>query len=107
MGLGLLSSTGCKYKRLPRSPHATDIGSTQPRFQGGTLPETTAEEQEIARRYHRFYLALQLRDLCNEVPIHRVALKYDVPRGSVQSLAQTCQGFAAGMVKFCEVMGWG
>lgn len=77
------------------------------RLQGGILKETTEEEKDTARRYHRFYLALQLRDLCNEVPIHRVAQKYDVPRGAVQTLAQTCQGFAAGMVKFCEAMGWG
>ncbi|KAK4105480.1 P-loop containing nucleoside triphosphate hydrolase protein [Parathielavia hyrcaniae] len=74
---------------------------------GSTLKETTPEEKEAARRYHRFYLALQLRDLCNEMPIHRVAQKYDMPRGSVQTLAQTCQGFAAGMIKFCETMGWG
>lgn len=25
----------------------------------------------------------------------------------VQNLAQTCHGFAAGMVKFCQRMGWG
>ncbi|KAK3941565.1 DNA polymerase theta, partial [Diplogelasinospora grovesii] len=74
---------------------------------GGTLKETTTEEKEISRRYHRFYLALQLRDLCNEVPVHRVAQKYDMPRGTVQTLAQSCQGFAAGMIKFCESMGWG
>ncbi|KAK3394700.1 P-loop containing nucleoside triphosphate hydrolase protein [Podospora didyma] len=74
---------------------------------GGTLKETTAEGKETAWRYHRFYLALQLRDVCNEIPIHRVAQKYDMPRGSVQTLAQTCQGFAAGMIKFCEAMGWG
>lgn len=74
---------------------------------GGTLKETTPEEKEISRRYHRFYLALQLRDLCNEVPVHRVAQKYDTPRGMVQNLAQICQGFAAGMIKFCESMGWG
>ncbi len=71
------------------------------------MKETTPQETETARRYRRFFLALQLRDLCNEVPIHRVAKKYDVPRGSVQTLAQTCQGFAAGMIKFCESMGWG
>jgi DNA polymerase theta len=71
------------------------------------LRETTAEEKDVARRYRRFYLALQLRDFCNEVPIHRVAQKYDTPRGAVQSLSQTCQGFAAGMIKFCEHMGWG
>ncbi|KAH6619643.1 hypothetical protein B0J18DRAFT_482223 [Chaetomium sp. MPI-SDFR-AT-0129] len=73
---------------------------------GGILRETTPEDRDTARRYHRFYLALQLRDLCNETPIHRVSHKYDVPRGAVQTLAQTCQGFAAGMIKFCETMGW-
>ncbi|KAL6828360.1 P-loop containing nucleoside triphosphate hydrolase protein [Trichoderma camerunense] len=75
--------------------------------QGVPLKENTPEERELARVYRRFYLALQLRDLCNEMPIHVVARKYDSPRGSVQTLAQTCQGFAAGMIKFCEQMGWG
>lgn len=74
---------------------------------GGSLPERTLEEIELARVYRRFYAALQLRDLCNEVPVLQVARKYDIPRGSVQTLAQTCHGFAAGMVKFCERMGWG
>lgn len=77
------------------------------RLSGGILRERTAQEKDNVRRYHRFYLALQLRDLCNEMPIHRVAQKYDMPRGSVQNLAQTSQGFAAGMIKFCEMMGWG
>ncbi|ETS87920.1 hypothetical protein PFICI_01748 [Pestalotiopsis fici W106-1] len=75
--------------------------------QGGKMKENTPEERELSRIYSRFYLALQLRDLCNESPVHAVARKYDVPRGSVQTLAQTCQGFAAGMVKFCDGMGWG
>lgn len=77
------------------------------RMRGGAIKTSTAEEKELARIYHRFYLALQLRDLCNEVPIHRVAKKFEMPRGTVQTLAQTCQGFAAGMIKFCEQMGWG
>ncbi|KAI4601492.1 hypothetical protein KJ359_011621 [Pestalotiopsis sp. 9143b] len=72
--------------------------------QGGKMKEETPQERELSRIYCRFYLALQLRDICNESPIHAVARKYDVPRGSVQTLAQTCQGFAAGMVKFCEGM---
>lgn len=71
------------------------------------MKETTPAEVEIARIYRRFYSALQLRDLCNEVPIFAVARKYDLPRGAVQSLAQTCHGFAAGMIKFCERMNWG
>ncbi|KAK0746159.1 P-loop containing nucleoside triphosphate hydrolase protein [Schizothecium vesticola] len=76
-------------------------------LRGGNLKENTPEEKQQARRYYRFYMALQLRDLCNEMPIHRVAQKYDMPRGSVQTLAQTCEGFAAGMIKFCENMDWG
>ncbi|VTT70701.1 unnamed protein product [Fusarium fujikuroi] len=75
--------------------------------QGATLRETTPEEKQVARVHRRFYLALQLRDLCNEIPIHIVARKYDVPRGMVQNLSQTCQGFAAGMIKFCQQMSWG
>ncbi|KAF3762423.1 hypothetical protein M406DRAFT_92805 [Cryphonectria parasitica EP155] len=74
---------------------------------GGTMKTSTTQEKELIRVYHRFYLALQLRELCNEMPVHRVAQKYEVPRGTVQTLAQTCQGFAAGMIKFCEQMGWG
>ncbi|KAI3328400.1 P-loop containing nucleoside triphosphate hydrolase protein [Ustulina deusta] len=75
--------------------------------QGGHFKESSPEEKEIARVYRRFYLALQLRDLCNEMPVHMVARKYDTPRGTVQTLEQTCQGFASGMIKFCEQMGWG
>ena len=72
---------------------------------GGSLPESTSEEAATVRTYRRAYACLQLRDLCNEVPIHDIALSYEVPRGQVQNLAQTCHGFAAGIIKFCERMG--
>ncbi|KAG7109498.1 DNA polymerase theta like protein [Verticillium longisporum] len=75
--------------------------------QGGVLKGSTSEEQDVIRVHRRFYMALQLRDLCNEMPIHVVARKYDVHRGAVRTLSQTCTGFAAGMIKFCEQMGWG
>jgi DNA polymerase theta len=71
------------------------------------MKEEKPEEQETIRIYHRFYAALQLRDLCNEMPIHVVARKYDLSRGIVQNLAQTCHGFAAGMISFCKKMDWG
>ena len=74
---------------------------------GAGLKETTPEEIGLARTYRRAYAALQLRDLCNEVDVNTISLKYTVPRGSIQNLAQTCHGFAAGMIKFCERMGWG
>lgn len=74
---------------------------------GAELKESTEEERDLARIYRRAYCAFQLRDLCNEVPIHKISLKYAVTRGSVQNLSQTCHGFAAGMIKFCERVGWG
>lgn len=39
--------------------------------------------------------------------VHAVARKYEIPRGTVQTLAQSCHGFAAGVVKFCELLEWG
>lgn len=30
-----------------------------------------------------------------------------MPRGFVQNLAQSCEGFAAGMIQFCDKLGWG
>ncbi|MCJ1396196.1 hypothetical protein MMC18_009210 [Xylographa bjoerkii] len=74
---------------------------------GKQLPERSQREMDTARIYRRFYAAFQLRDLCNEIPIYVVARKYETPRGFVQTLSQTCEGFAAGMIKFCERMGWG
>jgi replicative superfamily II helicase len=74
---------------------------------GTTLKESTPAEISKARTYRRAFAAFQLRDLCNEIPIHQISSRYAVPRGFVQNLAQTCHGFAAGMIKFCQRMGWG
>ncbi|KAF9886821.1 hypothetical protein FE257_011068 [Aspergillus nanangensis] len=74
---------------------------------GASLKENTPEQIKIARTYRRAYTAFQLRDLSNEVPLSVIASRYRTPRGAVQTLAQQCHGFAAGMVKFCQRMGWG
>ncbi|KAL1970531.1 hypothetical protein VTN77DRAFT_4175 [Rasamsonia byssochlamydoides] len=74
---------------------------------GGSLKENTPSQIALARIYRRAYTAFQLRDLSNEVPLSTIAQRYHTPRGVVQTLAQTCHGFAAGMVKFCQRMGWG
>ena len=71
------------------------------------MPEQNAEQLKVAQTYRRFYAAFQLRDLCNEIPIHSIARKFEISRGFVQTLAQTCEGFAAGMVQFCDTLGWG
>ncbi|KAL8734212.1 MAG: hypothetical protein Q9166_001698 [cf. Caloplaca sp. 2 TL-2023] len=74
---------------------------------GRQLPEDTEEQRRIAQIHRRFYAAFQLRDLCHEVPIPTIARKFEIPRGFVQTLAQTCEGFAAGMIQFCDTMEWG
>ena len=74
---------------------------------GSALPTTTPEEILTARIYHRFYTALQLRAICNEEPIHKIASRFRTTRGFVQSLSTTCHSFAAGIIKFCERLGWG
>ncbi|KAL8880326.1 MAG: hypothetical protein Q9198_002244 [Flavoplaca austrocitrina] len=74
---------------------------------GKQLPEDDEEQRRTARVYRRFYAAFQLRDICHEVPIPHVARKFEIARGLVQTLAQTCEGFASGMIQFCEIMGWG
>jgi hypothetical protein len=40
------------------------------------------------------------------MPIHAVAREYEIPRGTVHNLAQSCHRFAAGIVKFCERLEW-
>lgn len=68
------------------------------------LPESTTQEIRTARIYRRVYSTFALRDICNEIPISTIALRYNLPRGHIQTLAQTCHGFAAGMIKFCQRM---
>jgi hypothetical protein len=70
---------------------------------GAELPNRTDDDINLARVYVRAYAAFRLRNICNEAPIHQISNHYDVPRRFVQS----CHGFAAGMVMFCERMGWG
>ncbi|CEJ54022.1 hypothetical protein PMG11_00348 [Penicillium brasilianum] len=74
---------------------------------GASLKENTPAQQNQARIYRRAYTAFQLRDLTNEVPISTIATRYSIPRGTVQTLALQCHGFAAGIVKFCQRMNWG
>ncbi|KAJ5618052.1 hypothetical protein N7537_003166 [Penicillium hordei] len=74
---------------------------------GASLKETNPTQIKQARIYRRAYTAFQLRDLSNEIPLSTIAQRYQIPRGTVQTLAQQCHGFAAGIVKFCQRMNWG
>ncbi|KAF2365724.1 DNA-directed DNA polymerase family A palm domain [Trinorchestia longiramus] len=68
---------------------------------------TKLEQQALQLRLQkRFYTALALHDLLQEVPLPAVAAKYNINKGLLQSLQQSAATFA-GMVKvFSKCLGW-
>ncbi len=54
----------------------------------------------------RFYRALGIFDLINEIPIEIVSSKYQVPRGTLQSLQISASQYAGMITIFCEKLGW-
>ncbi|XP_063824011.1 DNA polymerase theta [Ostrinia nubilalis] len=56
--------------------------------------------------HKRFYTALALQDLVNEVPLSEVAAKFQCARGLLQSLQQAAATFAGMVTAFCRQLGW-
>ncbi|CAH1646992.1 unnamed protein product [Spodoptera littoralis] len=56
--------------------------------------------------HKRFYTALALQDLVNEVPLAEVAAKFQCARGFLQSLQQGAATFAGMVTAFCHQLGW-
>ncbi|KAI5637417.1 DNA polymerase family A domain-containing protein [Phthorimaea operculella] len=56
--------------------------------------------------HKRFYTALALQDLVNEVPLSDVATKFQCARGFLQSLQQAAATFAGMVTAFCHQLGW-
>ncbi|CAG5099051.1 Oidioi.mRNA.OKI2018_I69.XSR.g16204.t3.cds [Oikopleura dioica] len=54
----------------------------------------------------RFYRALGIFDLINEIPIEIVSERYQVPRGTLQSLQISASQYAGMITIFCEKLGW-
>jgi hypothetical protein len=54
----------------------------------------------------RFYTALILNDLVNEVPFSAVLNKYSCQKGFLQTLQQSSSTFASMMTIFCNKLGW-
>lgn len=56
--------------------------------------------------HKRFYTALALQDLVNEIPLPEVANKFQCPRGFLQGLQQAAATFAGMVTSFCHQLGW-
>ena len=55
--------------------------------------------------FKKFYLALALQELINEHPIHEVSSKFNIPKGTLQSLQTNAASFANMASTLCEYSG--
>ena len=60
----------------------------------GRVTATTGRQAATLAVHKRFYTALVLQDLANEVPLNSVADKYGATRGNLQALQQAAATFA-------------
>ncbi|XP_036322893.1 DNA polymerase theta isoform X2 [Rhagoletis pomonella] len=66
----------------------------------------TKLDYKLMQIHKRFYTALALQELVNEVPINAVAAKYKCTRGMLQSLQQMSSTFAGIVTAFCNTLQW-
>ncbi|XP_022909191.2 DNA polymerase theta [Onthophagus taurus] len=64
------------------------------------------QSEQKLQIHKRFYTALALQDLVNEVPLNKVALKFNCCRGLLQSLQQSASTFSGMVTAFCKQLGW-
>ena len=72
----------------------------------GTVTTTAPRQQRQMAIHRRFYTALALHDLMNEVRLSRVAETYKMNKGALQSLQQQTATFAGMVTIFCQRLGW-
>ena len=70
------------------------------------LQTKTDEQRRSIRIHRRFYAALVLQDLVNEVPLPLISRKYSINRGLLQSLQNSSSVFAGMVTVFCNKLGW-
>ncbi|KAL5009648.1 hypothetical protein ScPMuIL_011953 [Solemya velum] len=69
----------------------------------GRVPQSTAAQVRTLSVHKRFYTALVLQDLVQEVALTKVASKYNCNKGQLQSLQQSAATFA-GMRELCDLV---
>ena len=67
---------------------------------------TESETQRSMAVHQRFYTALALQELVEEVPLATVATKFGASKGMLQSLQQAASTFAGMVTVFCSRLGW-
>ncbi|KAK7072181.1 hypothetical protein SK128_021895, partial [Halocaridina rubra] len=72
----------------------------------GTVNRKIRGQAKLLAVHQRFYTALALHELVQEVPLNVVANKYGAARGMLQSLQQSAATFAGMVTVFCNRLGW-
>lgn len=66
----------------------------------------TSKLHQKLQIHKRFFTALALQDLVNEIPLNDVASKFGCARGMLQSLQQSASTFAGMLTIFSRQLGW-
>ncbi|XP_078577834.1 DNA polymerase theta-like isoform X2 [Branchiostoma floridae x Branchiostoma japonicum] len=101
----------CLYEKLPTHMRrvAELVGVEEgylARAVRGRLPVKTPKQLRQLAVHKRFYTALVLQDLTQEVPLPVVVKKYSCTKGVLQSLQQSAATFAGMVTVFCSRLGW-
>lgn len=91
--------TGRNVARIGTSPKKSPRGT-------GATALRQAREEDQKRICQRFYAALVLSKLSQEVPLSEVAQQYGLPKGTLQGLQDAAGRFSVLVAAFCERLGW-
>ena len=74
---------------------------------GGELSKRNIDKQQKMLNVHiRFYAALILNDLINELQLSEICSKYQCSKGTIQNIQQQSATFSGMITKFCQELGW-
>ncbi|XP_020550378.1 helicase and polymerase-containing protein TEBICHI [Sesamum indicum] len=96
----------------PRASHRSKSKDNTKGFQGkfdhrlGMSTHGILTDDQILRVCRRFYVALILSRLVQEIPVGEVCEGFKVARGMVQALQENAGRFASMVSVFCEKLGW-
>jgi DNA polymerase theta len=71
-----------------------------------TIGNPPKEDSEISLIHRRFFSALMLHDLLQEVPYSKIVDRYKVIKGSLQTLQNSASTFSGMITIFCHHLGW-
>ncbi|XP_012557615.2 DNA polymerase theta isoform X1 [Hydra vulgaris] len=99
------------WEKLPAEFKAVgELVGVQERFLARAFRNGVQQKNEnqmrVLRIHKRFYAALILQDLVNEVPLSHVSNRYKINRGLLQSLQNSASTFAGMVTVFCQKLGW-